>query len=166
MSDGRLAAIHVCRHAGEPLVPLDDVEAVAGVGLAGDRYASGEGTYSATSGPQRQVTLIESETLTAIRRDEGIELAAADTRRNLVTEGVALSHLVGRVFIVGDVAMRGVRLCEPCGYLGAKTGPGVVRALFHRGGLNAEILCDGVLHVGDPIHAEEAPLQAAPAAPA
>lgn len=155
MRDGRLLAIHVCPHAGDPLVALDTVRAVAGTGLEGDRYAVGQGTWTPTGGPQRQVTLIESETLVAIQRDEGLTLTAADTRRNLLTAGVALNHLVGAVFRVGDVPLRGVKLCEPCGYLGARTGPGVVRALFHRGGLFAEILDDGVLHVGDAIHVEE-----------
>ena len=155
MSDGRLLAIHVCGHAGDPLVAVDWVRAVAGTGLEGDRYATGDGTWTPTGGPQRQVTLIESETLLAIRRDDGLELDAADTRRNLLTSGVALNHLVGTVFRVGDVVLRGVKLCEPCGYLGARTGPGVVRALFHRGGLNAEILSDGVLHVGDPIEVDD-----------
>jgi MOSC domain-containing protein YiiM len=152
MRDGRLLAIHVCRHAGEPLVALDRVPALAGTGLEGDRYATAEGTWTPTGGPQRQLTLIESETLVALQRDEGLTLAPADTRRNLLTSGVALNRLVGAVFRVGEVPLRGVKLCEPCRYLGARTGPGVVRALLHRGGLYAEILADGVLHVGDPIH--------------
>lgn len=155
MKDGRLLAIHVCRHAGDPLVAVGAVRAVAGTGLEGDRYATGEGTWTPTGGPQRQVTLIESETLLAIRRDEGLTLTAADTRRNLLTTGVDLNRLVGRVFRVGQVPLRGVKLCEPCRYLGTRTGPGVVRALLHRGGLFAEILDDGVLAVGDAIHVDE-----------
>jgi MOSC domain-containing protein YiiM len=154
VSDGRLLAINLCGQAGEDLHPVDRVVARAGIGLDGDRYALARGTYTPTGGLQRQVTLIETETLAAIRRDDGIDLDAATSRRNLLTTGVALNHLVGRVFRIGGVPMRGVKLCEPCGYLQRRTQPGMVRALFHRGGLNAEILEDGVLHVGDPIEVE------------
>ena len=80
----------------------------------------------------------------------------AETRRNLVTEGVALNHLVGREFRVGAVRMRGVRLAEPCVYLEQLTGHDGVRAAFvHRGGLRAEILDGGELRVGDAIDVTE-----------
>jgi MOSC domain-containing protein YiiM len=73
------------------------------------------------------------------------------TRRNIVTRGVPLKHLVGQQFRVGDVTLRGLRLCEPCAHLERLSHPGVREALIHRGGLRAQILTDGTIRVGDSI---------------
>ncbi|HZD93607.1 MAG TPA: MOSC domain-containing protein, partial [Candidatus Sulfotelmatobacter sp.] len=71
--------------------------------------------------------------------------------RNLLTCGMALNHLVGREFQIGDVRLRGLRLCEPCGHLQKLTGKDVLKALCHRGGLRAEILSGGMIKVGEMI---------------
>ena len=81
----------------------------------------------------------------------GVELAEHETRRNLVTEGVPLLHLIGRTFRVGDVVFRGIRSCPPCVHLEKLTRPGVRTALENRGGLRAEILQGGTLRIGDEI---------------
>ncbi|MFQ5914963.1 MAG: MOSC domain-containing protein [Nitrospinota bacterium] len=127
-----------------------EVRAVAGRGLDGDRYFEGTGKYSKKPGPGRHVTLIESETLEALKRETGIDLKPDWCRRNILTGGVPLNHLVDREFRVGEVKLRGVRLCEPCAYLEKLTGlRGVRKALVHRGGLRAQILSDGLIRVGD-----------------
>lgn len=137
---------------------LEAVRAVAGRGLEGDRYLAGGGTYSEKEGPGRQVTLIEVEALDAIEREQGIRLAPEASRRNLATRGVPLNHLVGREFTVGEVRMRGIKLCEPCGYLQRTLGiDHLVQALAHRAGLNAEILTHGEIRVGDPVEATATP---------
>jgi MOSC domain-containing protein YiiM len=149
---GRLVAIYVAPTGSAPMEARDRVEVLAGVGLAGDRYATATGTYSGTGRDPRDVTLIEREAIDAVRVDGEIDVHEYDTRRNLVTEGVALNHLVGREFRVGAVRMRGVRLSEPCAYLEQLTGlTGVWAAFVHRGGLRAEILDDGELRVGDAV---------------
>ncbi len=148
--EGRLVAIYTTTEAAAPMQSRDEVEAVAGVGLAGDRYAAAAGAYSQEPGGGREVTLVEREAIAAVRAD-GVELADHETRRNLLTEGVPLNHLVGQTFRVGDVVLRGVRLAEPCSYLAGLTRPGVSRALVHRGGLRADIVEGGTLHVGDAI---------------
>jgi len=138
-----------------------EVRAVPGRGLEGDRYFAGTGFYSTTpSHGGREVTLIEMEAVEAlfggVINAEGkrprIRLAAADARRNVVTAGVPLNHLVDREFSVGAVRMRGTRLCEPCKHLEQLTQPGVLSGLIHRGGLRAVILNEGLIHVGDVIH--------------
>ncbi len=149
MFRGRLVAIYVARSAGAPMTACATVAARAGVGLAGDRYALAAGTYSASGRGPRDVTLVEREAVDAVRAD-GVDLTEADTRRNLVTEGVALNHLVGCTFRIGAIRLRGLRLAEPCAYLEQLTRlPGVREALVHRGGLRAELLDDGELRVGD-----------------
>ena len=78
-----------------------------------------------------------------------------ETRRNVVTRGVALNHLVGKRFRVGEVMLQGIRLCEPCEHLESLTRPGVRAALVHRGGLRAQILEGGAIRVGDSISRSE-----------
>ena len=127
-----------------------EVIAIAGVGLEGDRYAARTGSFSAKPKPGRQITLIEAEAIEALERELGLVLAPGETRRNLVTRGIALNHLVGREFTVGDVRLRGHELCEPCGDLARMTGKSqILPGLVHRGGLRAEILQGGVIRVGD-----------------
>jgi MOSC domain-containing protein YiiM len=52
---------------------------------------------------------------------------------------------------VGEVLLRGTRLCEPCRHLEDLTQKGVLSGLVHRGGLRARILNEGTIHVGDVI---------------
>jgi MOSC domain-containing protein YiiM len=130
---------------------VQEVQAVQGRGLEGDRYFDRVGTYSDRPGTGREVTLIESEAVEAAGRDYGLRLAAGNARRNVVTAGVSLNHLVGQEFTVGEARLRGMRLCEPCEHLAELTGQPVVKALIHRGGLRAEIVSGGVIRVGDPI---------------
>jgi hypothetical protein len=54
-------------------------------------------------------------------------------------------------FLVGSVRCRGMRLCEPCRVVDRYASRPVLRALVHRGGLRADILEDGVMHVGDEV---------------
>jgi MOSC domain-containing protein YiiM len=148
--EGRLLAIYVTPAAGGPMKALDEVQ-VTEAGLAGDRYEAGEGTYSNRPGGGRHVTLIEREAIDGVNTEGDATIAADETRRNLVTDGVPLNHLVGRTFRVGDVVLRGVRLNEPCAYLERKTRAGVRLALLHRAGLRAEVVEPGVIRVGDVI---------------
>jgi MOSC domain-containing protein YiiM len=150
--EGEVVAIHVAPGAGEPMRAYDLVALTAGKGIDGDRYASGVGTYSDRPGPQRQVTLIEAEAVAAVEAELGVSITYADTRRNVTTRGVPLNHLVERDFTVGDVRLRGIKLCEPCGDLQQRLGiDRLVQAFAHRAGLNAEVLTGGELRVGSPV---------------
>jgi hypothetical protein len=141
---GSVAAILVAEAAEAPLRQLDAVEAVAGRGLAGDRYFDGRGTFSG-KGRGYELTLVEAEVL-----DE-LELPWPDARRNVVTRGIALNGLVGRRFRIGDVECVGRRLAEPCSHLERLARPGLLRPLVHRGGLRADILAGGAIGIGDAV---------------
>jgi MOSC domain-containing protein YiiM len=164
MWQGQVVSIHIAPEAGAPLQVVAEVRAIPGRGLEGDRYFLGRGHYSGRpSYGGREVTLIETETLEALEHGVlnaagerlGIKITAADTRRNIATAGVPLNHLVGRVFRVGSVQMRGTRLCEPCRHLEELAGqPRLMNALVHRGGLRAQILSEGVIRPGDAIRPE------------
>lgn len=149
---GKVISIHTTPKAQAPMSAVNEVVAVAGLGLAGDRYHGHTGTYSETPGTGRDVTFIAAEAIEEIARDHGISLAPGESRRNVTTKGIDLNALVDKEFRVGDVVLRGMRLCEPCEYLQSHTGKdGLLKALVHRGGLRAEIIRGGTIRVGDEI---------------
>jgi hypothetical protein len=152
---GEVVGIYVSEVETGPMKALATATAVKGKGLLGDRYATKAGTFTPRSSRLRgyDVTLIESEVLDQLTLADGSQLAAAESRRNLVTRGVDLNALVAREFSIGPVRAFGQRLCEPCVHLERLTRPGVVAGLVHQGGLRADILTDGEIHLGDKIEA-------------
>jgi MOSC domain-containing protein YiiM len=148
---GAVVAIHIAPTGTAPMKSVTNAKAVAGRGLEGDRYYSKLGTYSNQAGSGRDVTLIEIEALNGLKRDYEVQLDSGQPRRNIVTRGVALNHLVEQEFRIGDVVLRGTRLCEPCAHMEKLTVKGAMRGLVHRGGLRAEIISGGSIRVGDTI---------------
>lgn len=152
MSDsGTVVGLHLASEAEAPMRSVTDAEAVAGRGLRGDRYYEGVGTFSHLTTGGRDLTLTEAEAIDAIDRDYDVDVGFEDHRRNVTTRGIALNHLVGERFRVGDAVCLGVRLCEPCAHLERLTVDGVERALVHRGGLRADVIEDGVIETGDAV---------------
>ena len=122
------------------------VEAIAGKGLRGDRYASASG--------KRGVTLIQAEHLPVIAALSGHDaVSPATLRRNLVVSGIPLVALKGRRFRVGDVVLEGTDSCDPCSNMEKALGPGGYNAMRGMGGLCARIVEGGTLHVGDAVEA-------------
>jgi MOSC domain-containing protein YiiM len=146
--EGRVEGIYVTPEHGELPQPVESVRALAGRGLEGNRYFFDE----APAG--RALTLIAAEAVEAMEREHGIALEPRESRRNVVTRGIDVNELVGKRFRVGNVECEGVELCEPCADLQAMTKPGVIKGLAHRGGLNADILSDGEISVGDAVVAD------------
>lgn len=147
MWQGRLLHMHTTPKGGAPMVAQDKITLIPGVGIEGDRYALGTGKYSPLV-DIREVTLIEIETLEALKRDHDIDLSVEDHRRNLTTRDVPLNHLVGKTFWVGEVQLRGGRLNTPCRYLDLLLGKKVCDLLEHRSGLNCSIVRGGTLEAG------------------
>jgi MOSC domain-containing protein YiiM len=131
-------AIHLGDEGVPELWPVESVRAVAGKGLEGDRHFHEDG-----AAPGQALTLVEAEEV------ERVGLAAGGTRRQVTVRGVRLNDLVGKRFRVGDVECYGVELCEPCLHLQSLTRPGIIDDLVHRAGINADILTDGTISVGD-----------------
>jgi MOSC domain-containing protein YiiM len=135
-----VVAIHLGEERNPELWRVESVRAVAGKGLEGDRYFFVDGAE-----PGRALTLVEEEAV------EDVGLAPGATRRQVTTRGVRLNDLVGKRFRVGEVECYGVELCEPCSHLERMTRPGIMRELVHRAGINADILTDGTISVGDAV---------------
>lgn len=136
----RVEAIHLrAPDAGEPHTPRS-ASAIAGKGLEGDRYFFPDGAR-----PGMALTLVEAEVVADVGLQPG------ETRRQLTVSGMGLNDLIGKRFRVGPVECYGVEICEPCLHLSKVTRPDILKALVHRGGLNADILTDGTISVGDEI---------------
>lgn len=131
-------------------VCVEQIKAVAGCGIEGDRYfrdvASGK-----KESPSSQITMIELEAIEALKREYDVDLKHEESRRNLLTKDVPLNHLVGREFQVGETTLRGIRLCEPCEHLEGLTRSGVLKGLVHRGGLRCQIVTGGIIKAGEPV---------------
>jgi MOSC domain-containing protein YiiM len=152
VKNGKVEAIYITAKSAQPMQSVQSVKAVAGKGLRGDRKFR-DSTNPKKDSPEQEITLIEAEAVDAVNRDYVLKLETHETRRNILTRGIALNHLVGTEFSVGPVRLRGLRLCEPCTHLQSLTRDGIMRSLVHRGGLRAQILDGGTIRVGDSISA-------------
>jgi len=144
---GRVESIFITSDHGEVPALVDRVRARAGTGLEGNRYYWVDGDAP----PGRAVTLIAAEAVEAVAGEGEISVEPAATRRNVLTRGIDVNELVGKRFRIGDVECEGVELCEPCTHLQSMTTPGMIKAFVHRCGLNADILSDGEISVGDAV---------------
>jgi hypothetical protein len=149
MNGGIVEALHIGAVRGEPMSPAHTIKVCAGRGIEGDRYFDYARRLSRSAFRACAITLIEMESLEMLEREHAILLTAQGSRRNVATRGVDLNALVGAEFQVGGVRLRGLMLCEPCVLLERHTHLKLVQPLWHRGGLRAEVLTDGVISVGD-----------------
>lgn len=148
--EGRVLAVCLSATEGGVTREVSEAMATAGAGLEGDRYC----TFGASA--ETQLTLIQIEAVNEFNEAFAANLPATAFRRNVITEGVDLNALEGRVFTVGDVQLRGVELCEPCADLQNLLDiPGLVKQLTHKGGLRCEILDGGVIRPGDKVGAAD-----------
>jgi len=150
MFEGTVISINIAPEAEAPMQSINEVRAVPGRGLEGDRYFDQKGTFSKPQ-PDRELTLIETEAIEALRSEFQVDFGLSASRRNIVTRGVPLNHLVDKEFWIGDVKARGLKLCEPCSHLQRLSHSKVLPGLVHRGGLRAQILTEGMIRVGEPV---------------
>jgi hypothetical protein len=125
-------------------VELSSVAARPGGGLAGDRYATGTGTFFESGKTGQDLTIVAAEAL------EAAGVSVAEAGRNVVVRGLEdLNGLVGRTLALGELEIFVDRLCDPCATLARRTRPEVLRGLAHRGGLRCDVRVGGTLRVGD-----------------
>lgn len=143
---GRLLHIHIAGDHRAPMVELDEVEAVEGMGLAGDR----------NFGTPRQVTLVAAAELAEAAAELGIAIPPGATRRNLTVELPFLPRETGARIRVGEVVLEVRRDCTPCELMETEVGPGARAALQGRSGVSAHVVAGGRIRSDDPVAVEPA----------
>lgn len=167
---GTVAAICISPIAGGPMQRVEEVEAIAGRGLKGDRYAEGRGSFNKHQKRNWLVRLFKAVfKLDEVSRQvtlmnylfiEGSGFACEDTRRNIFIKGLPgedfeLMYLVGKRkrFWIGDVLLEGVKYCDPCRRPDKLAGKGgnFQETFLDRGGLVARIIIGGTVKVDSPV---------------
>jgi MOSC domain-containing protein YiiM len=149
MESGRVVEIFIGPEFTYPVVSVESVKAVAGMGLEGDRYYRPQ--EAPHSHPDEEITLIESEAIAAAQAETDVVFGPEDTRRNIVTSGVSLDELVGQTLSVGEVVVEAIELNPACAYLVKITKKRFLKQLIHRGGIRGRIVSSGVIRRGDVI---------------
>ncbi|CQR50010.1 MOSC domain-containing protein [Haloferax massiliensis] len=116
---GRVEALYTAPSKAEPMVSHETVSVAPG-GIEGDRYADGDGFYSATDGCP--VTLVDAAVLDDAKREYDLDLADGQHRRNVVVRGVDLDGLLDATFELGGAELRGTKLRPPCAHLADLVG--------------------------------------------
>ena len=141
---GKVVKIGISKNKGNKIVNLNDVEAIKGKGLVGEKH------FKEDNNKRCQITLIEIENINHYNKINGTSIPAINFLRNIVTEGTRLNELLGKVFFIGLVKLKAHDLCRPCKYLQEKLKQSnFIKEFLHKGGLRCEILTDGKINVGD-----------------
>jgi MOSC domain-containing protein YiiM len=122
---------------------VDSGRLVAGRGLVGN----------ADQGRKRQVTLIAIETWSRLMETLRSKADPSARRANLLLRGIDLVESRGRILAIGGCRLRIAGETRPCERMDEAVA-GLRRAMEPAwgGGAFAEVLDDGTISVGDPVH--------------
>ena len=141
-----VSKICITSKSAEEMQDVNTVEVIASKGIVNERY------FNENNDQALQITLIESENIDYYNQISETNIPYISFRRNIITKGIQLNDLVGKEFLIGNVKIKGHRLCAPCRYLQEMLKQkNLVKKLLNRGGLRCEILTDGIISVNDPI---------------
>ena len=142
----KVSKICITSKSSEEMQNVNTVEVIASKGIVTDRY------FKENNDQAVQITLIESENIDYYNKISETNIPYISFRRNIITKGIQLNDLVGKEILIGNVKIKGHRLCAPCRYLQEMLKQkNLVKKLLNRGGLRCEILTDGIISVNDPI---------------
>lgn len=148
-----VVAIFTSEETTAPMTGHQSIEAIAGKGLSGDRYATGKGCYTGVIEWDAHVTLIQEEPFVSLTANHGVRIDPKDLRRNILTRGTDLCSLIGRDFRIGDQAVfRGRKAWPPCSHIVKLSGRReIFQYLASQTGIGVDVVAGGVIHVGDRI---------------
>ncbi len=137
-SVGMIVSIQRFPGSRRPMQPVNPARIIHDFGLEKDHHAR--------AGSERQLLLIEEETL------QSMNLRIGEVRENLTTRGIDLTGLEnGSILQVGsEVRLRITKPCLPCSRMD-EIRAGLQRELEGRRGVLARVESGGSISVGDPI---------------
>ncbi len=151
---GKIVKLLISKDPKSNMLNVNQIVLEAGKGIFGDRYYNQEGTFSNKGEiePDRDVTLIEIEKIDALNKEHNLDITAEDFRRNIVVSNCDLNSLVDKEFQIGEVVLKGLRLCEPCKYLSDKlNNEEVLSQMIHKAGLRAQIIKSGSIDLNSQV---------------
>ena len=149
ISKQQLTMSNITKKFGDKMQNVSMIDVVESKGILDDRY------FSDNQNLDTQITLIESENIDYFNEKSKTNISYIDFRRNIITKGIKLNELVGKEILIGEVIIKGHRLCDPCKYLQDKLQQKSLfknlTYLYKKGGLRCEILSSGRISVNDKI---------------
>jgi MOSC domain-containing protein YiiM len=140
---GEAKVLHLFR-APNRRVPMEELAEVRVKENAGF-----EGCAHARPGGQRQVLLVDVETLRAMELRPGL------IRENITTEGLDVNGLkTGQRVTIGEVELEVSAVCDPCELI-EEIRPGLQAEMVGKRGTLCRVLRGGVVRPGDGIRLEE-----------
>ena len=125
---------------------VESINVLANKGIVGDRH------FDDYNDPYCQLSLIESENIDYYNTKFGLNINYVDFRRNIITRGIELNHLVGKKLKIGNVEVEGIDLCRPCKHLTEILNQdNILKEFLRKGGLRCQILSSSKISVGDTI---------------
>jgi MOSC domain-containing protein YiiM len=120
-----------------PMEELAEIQAFADTGF--------DGCAHARPGGQRQVLLVDRETLDAM------DLAPGVIRENITSDGINVNGLpVGQKLRIGEARLEVSAVCGPCDLM-EKIRPGLRKELYGRRGMLCRVIEGGTIRRGDTI---------------
>jgi MOSC domain-containing protein YiiM len=120
---------------------VDEIEAIAGQGLVGDRKY----------GARRQISIVSADELAEAAAELGTDIPPGSTRRQITISGARLDRTEGATIRLGAVVVSVDCDCSPCDEMELSVGPGARAALRGRAGVIGRIVSGGTIRVGDPV---------------
>ena len=159
-AEGTIVSLHVAPSGDVPMTALLSAHVVPGRGMVGDRYYLRRGRDAVYDVSTCDVTLVEQETIEAMRQREPSIDPGESARRNIVVQDCALSQLAGRTFRIGQVTLQGLlsRERSDASLEDTQQNPSQESAeqsvhclILPRPDLRAAVLTEGTISVGDQI---------------
>ena len=141
MDNGEIVSLQLCVGHKEPMEFKDEVVALTGTGLEGDRHAIPDNA--------RQILLMDKEVLDAFDLKPGI------VRENVTVSGVSIHKLSQgqRLRLGSDVVLEVTGHCEPCARMD-EIRLGLRESLDMQRGMLTRVLRGGKLTLGDQVKVE------------
>lgn len=144
MMDGTVVSVHRVNEKQGSAIRLPIAFFITDTGLSGD--------YRERKGKSRQVSLIEEESLLLIGKQLGIEIPDGASRRQIVTRGINLNDMIGKMLRVGEIEILVEDVCSPCSRMEATIGAGAKELMKGRGGVHGRIYRMGYVKEGDLVY--------------
>ena len=142
----KVLTIGITKINNKKINEVKSIKVLANKGIVGDRH------FNEYNDPYCQISLIESENIDYYNSKYGLNISYIDFRRNIITKGIKLNDLIGKIILIGKVKVEGIDLCRPCKHLSEiLKQQNIIKEFLRRGALRCQILNSSEIKVGDQI---------------